>query len=574
MSRKGLFSPVWLISAAVFPLVRFAQVVTIEGVPTMINDFRLAPDGGYVIASKTVIGYDTTLSGPVPRWGAYVAKLTFQGYVEWGVAVGDPKGESEAMAVVPTSDGGYLMAGYIIPAGENQRDIYVVKLDATGNIQWTKIIGDSTIDERATDVIQTSDGDFLMVGYTGGDVPPGDGIVVKLNAQGTLQWVKQVEVRVWDDFWGSWDYWRSGLYSVAEAADGGYVVAGATGRDAFTGWEVRAFVLKMDTGGSIKWNKVYSRLDTGGWYVAKVIDVVVSSSGEVGVVGPVGDYCYVAKLSSSGNPLWVTVLTSWGPYWRDYWAFCRSISQLPNGGYIISGSGQRPNPQGIYDISGGAFIARINADGQVSWSTVITEPLEYLPPYDWSGPFRGVLTGGGHYTVVGRHFISSDNSDRLLLLQVDLAGNIQLGSCGVSARDSHAVLYLSVFTDSFVVDSELLVTSPAVRVRTGGTSIALNNLVTVDASCAGPLSTQQAFVWENEVLTVRITPVGDLWLKPLVKATRLTFWLQDIEGHILRQGTLNTEGWQWVSRLPTSGLYMLVVLVDDNLQVVKLATHR
>src|SRR6202008_1037230 len=77
-------------------------------------------------------------------------------------------------------------------------DLWVVKLDRCGNIQWERSFGGSNY-ESARDVVQTTDGGYIVAGETNstdGGVMPGFGgtkdiWILKLNATGTLIWQKR-----------------------------------------------------------------------------------------------------------------------------------------------------------------------------------------------------------------------------------------------------------------------------------------------------------------------------------------------------------------------------------------------
>jgi hypothetical protein len=47
----------------------------------------------------------------------------------------------EARAIIQTTDGGYAVAGLTNSFGAGLNDVYVVKLDGSGTIQWTRTIG-------------------------------------------------------------------------------------------------------------------------------------------------------------------------------------------------------------------------------------------------------------------------------------------------------------------------------------------------------------------------------------------------------------------------------------------------
>jgi hypothetical protein len=55
------------------------------------------------------------------------------------------KTDDAGLSLIQTSDGGYAIAGYTSSFGAGEADVYVVKLDANGNLQWTKTIGGKTM---------------------------------------------------------------------------------------------------------------------------------------------------------------------------------------------------------------------------------------------------------------------------------------------------------------------------------------------------------------------------------------------------------------------------------------------
>ena len=70
-----------------------------------------------------------------------------------------------ATSIIQSSDGGYVVAGNTKSFGAGEDDIYVVKLDPSGNIVWTKTIGGRDEDE-AYSIIQSSDGGYVVAGNT------------------------------------------------------------------------------------------------------------------------------------------------------------------------------------------------------------------------------------------------------------------------------------------------------------------------------------------------------------------------------------------------------------------------
>ena len=167
-------------------------------------------DGGYFVA-----GYNEI-------WGSgskdfYLIKLNSSGSMQWSRAVGGVSTNNWGYAGVPTSDGGYIITGRTDHYGAGGRDIYVVKVSSTGTRQWTRTIGGSS-DDYANSIIQTSDGGYVLAARTASYGAGGNDLfLVKLSSAGALEWSRAV---------GGTGH-EYGL-SVVETSDGGYAVAGQT----------------------------------------------------------------------------------------------------------------------------------------------------------------------------------------------------------------------------------------------------------------------------------------------------------------------------------------------------------
>jgi hypothetical protein len=135
-------------------------------------------DEGYVVA-----GY--TLSFGAGSADFYVVKLGSSGNEQWRKTIGGSD-EDVAMSIIQSSDGGYVVAGYTWSFGEGGYDFYVVKLDSSGNVEWTKTIGGSD-EDVAMSIIQSSDGGYVVAGYTSSFGAGGyDIYVVKMDSSGNV----------------------------------------------------------------------------------------------------------------------------------------------------------------------------------------------------------------------------------------------------------------------------------------------------------------------------------------------------------------------------------------------------
>jgi hypothetical protein len=75
---------------------------------------------------------------------------------QWDKTFGG-QGNDESYSVQLTSDGGYIIAGYITSLDAGLADVYLIKTDVDGNIQWTRTYGGEDNDWGCS-VLQTSDG--------------------------------------------------------------------------------------------------------------------------------------------------------------------------------------------------------------------------------------------------------------------------------------------------------------------------------------------------------------------------------------------------------------------------------
>jgi len=189
------------------------------------NSVAQTTDGGYIVAG-TSNSIDGDVSGNHGDADYWLVKLDASGDLIWQKSYGG-SGDDYANAVAQTMDGGYIVAGYSwssdgdVSGNHGGYDYWVVKLGADGNLVWQKSLGGS-YDDYAESVAPTSDGGYIVAGTSNsidGDVSGNHGSsdywLVKLDASGDLIWQKVMG--------GSHD---DRANSVVQMPDGGYVVAG------------------------------------------------------------------------------------------------------------------------------------------------------------------------------------------------------------------------------------------------------------------------------------------------------------------------------------------------------------
>lgn len=119
--------------------------------------------------------------------------------------------------IFKTSDDGYIVLGTTESFGSGKSDIWSIKTDSEGKELWNKTYGGYSWDTPVT-FQKTSDGGFIILGTTGSYGAGNDDVwLIKTDSDGNLEW---------DLTLGGIDYdWG---YLVLETSDGGYLVRGAT----------------------------------------------------------------------------------------------------------------------------------------------------------------------------------------------------------------------------------------------------------------------------------------------------------------------------------------------------------
>lgn len=174
------------------------------------NAVRQTNDGGYIVA-----GY--TYSFGSSAADAWALKFDSSGAVVWQKSYGGA-GFDFANDVEQTTDGGYILIGAIFPSLESQDSAgWIVKLDSDGTIIWQKAVGDSSSDGLQA-VQETASGRYLTAGWTASFGAGGTDLwLLELNASGDIVWQKTYGQAADDNG-----------QALTLADDGGLLAAGAT----------------------------------------------------------------------------------------------------------------------------------------------------------------------------------------------------------------------------------------------------------------------------------------------------------------------------------------------------------
>jgi len=146
------------------------------------------PGPGQAVWNSRDGGIVVTGEGPGNAGDVDVAKIDSGGTILWDRTFGSPGGDI-GYSIQQASDNGYILAGAGSGGGANHLfDVYLVKLNATGNLLWERYFG-GTGDDIGRSVRQTSDGGYILAGSTNSAGSGGvDAYLVKTDAVGAPQW--------------------------------------------------------------------------------------------------------------------------------------------------------------------------------------------------------------------------------------------------------------------------------------------------------------------------------------------------------------------------------------------------
>ncbi len=344
------------------------------------NSVSQTSDGGYIIAG-------TSYSDITGRDNIYLVKTDEMGDTLWTKRYGSVNQES-CYSIRQTSDGGYIIAGTIGIVGQNFTDMYVVKTNSTGDPLWTTAWGPVDRFYHGRCVQQTSNGNYIVVGFFGTPSTNWSPKFAMLNAQGeVIDQMPYVGFTGGDDqrfyyveqtnnggyiavgysqvpgntdillvkFWGSLFLdWYTTLgsfpfemgYCVRQTTDGGFIIAGHNGSD--------VYLIKTDNSGNMTWEKTYGGPNYEGSYsVQQTSDGGYIVTGFTHSFGAGSSDVYLIKTNSSGDTLWTR--TFGGSYWDDG----KSVQQTSDGGYIIGGFKDDFGPAGAPDF----YLIKTDASG-------------------------------------------------------------------------------------------------------------------------------------------------------------------------------------------------------------------
>ena len=293
-------------------------------------------DEGYIVAGYTKSN-DGDISNNYGLTDAWILKLNPNGDTIWQKTYGGSNYEV-VNSIKQTTDGGYIIVGHTksnngnISNNQGGYDAWIIKIDANGNLKWTKTFG-GTNGDIANDVQQTINGEYLIAGYTfsnNGDITNNygnaDWWVIKLQANGNLSWQKT--------YGGSKNDYAN---CIQKTNDGHYIIAGYTfssdGDVTNLDGNKDAWIIKIDDLGNILQQ---TTVGTNGSEDANSIlqthDNNFLIAGYSSIINSDNTNTFIAALNTNCTLLWQRQIPQGA---ND--SYAKAIFETPDCGYMLFG---------------------------------------------------------------------------------------------------------------------------------------------------------------------------------------------------------------------------------------------
>lgn len=383
-----------------FPLFTFSQIEwqnTIGGDNhESVGNIIQTPDSGYIISGRTA----SSLSGDKTESGfgsndMWIIKLDQSGTIDWQNAIGG-SGNDFAHEIRPLADGGYILGGGSSSDTSADKtefsqggiDAWVLKLDSAGNILWENTIGGTGANEQVRSLRPTSDGGYILGCISNGGL---SGDKTETGYGGFDWWIIKIDsvgnIEWQNTIGGDAD---DLLEDIEQTSDGGYIAGGSS---------------KSDTTG----------------------DKTVPSFG--------GNDMWVIKLDSAGNVLWEK---AYGGSQDD---FMRGFSKTPDGGIVVGGGSNSPVSGNKTDSNVGntdIWILKLDSAGNIEWQNAIGG--------SWYDECRAVrpIPGGGywlgcysHSPISGDKLEASKGQQDYWTIKLDATGDITWSDVIGGSKDDY-----------------------------------------------------------------------------------------------------------------------------------------
>jgi hypothetical protein len=343
----------------------------------------MASSSGSILVLGRSSSDDFDFENSLGESDAIITKMDDLGNIQWLKHFGG-SGEDSVRDIQETPDGGFIVVGESsssdgdLSSNQGNYDFWVFKLDANGLVEWSVSYGGSS-DDKARAVCVTADQGFIVVGDSrsdDGDVSGNYGAddvwVIKLDATGNLIWEMH--------YGGSGGEYAAGIIQIT---GGEYIVLSGTESDDFDvseNYSLQAnddenddgedcWVLKLDAIGQIIWEQNFGGSgEESPEELVKIDDQKYlicgrTSSQDIDITDPNGSNDgWVMQINDQAELVWSNALGGSESDWIN------GITLDPAGGYIFAGSSKSGDGEVAQNYGGhDAWLGKLSVEGELLW---------------------------------------------------------------------------------------------------------------------------------------------------------------------------------------------------------------
>ena len=356
------------------------------------------------------------------------------------------------------TDNGFLIAGYTSSSGAGAKDAYLTEIDKLGNILWQRTYGGS-FDDAFSVITKGNNGGYLALGNT---VSTGNGdqdvLLVKIDDTGNVEWSKTFGGALLD---------VSPVHGVMVNLSDGYLISGQQLSTPGNGSDTGTYMIRFDNDGNVIWTRNYE--SASNYFVANYVEgnIIYAGGGRdyeacfAKFDLATGDLIALKSYGGSGTESLYNIrptadgnfILSDGTWSYDGSAMSLWVMKVNKEGDIIWSKVYRKQNEGIRGTAmptadGGIFIVpyytttsnsndglflKTDADGAIEWSAKygVTKSENFI---------KGILTSDGGYIGIGRAN-DTNGKEHIYVVKTD-----ELGSMDECCANPNMDIITDVFT--------------------------------------------------------------------------------------------------------------------------------
>jgi hypothetical protein len=288
----------------------------------------------------------------------------------------------EMRNIINAKNGGWITTGYTKSYGDSGSNVYIIKWNIDGKMEWQRVIGGIN-DETANAAVEDSAGNIFVTGNSNGQGSAGgyDAMVMKLDSSGSL---------IWEHLYGGTGDDNSNAILLDSASN--IIIAGST--YSFGAGNQDAWLLKINDAGTLLWSKTFGTPDDD---YAKSIACVKGGgyilAGRTSGFG--NNHGYAIRTTNSGDSIWTN---AYDIGLNNYVSF-NDVKVLSDSDFIFTGVGDGLSYSNMIhlktNLAGNLIYIRKSNNLCDEGDAVIATP-------DGGYVISGTSANYGHYPVLSK----------------------------------------------------------------------------------------------------------------------------------------------------------------------------